>query len=255
MAYSWWKVGLCLIHFLVFAQGQICRFSGYHADCRYRIDGVIMVHITATINYCNEPIDVSFQLKSDRPPQVWSHTFTNDNEIQIIPGYDKSIQMQVLLGMTDDKKLWVKADFLVESQQRTFFINDRVGLSKAESCLQLNTAGKIALGCLIVLLVVAGVLLGILLVIRHRRRLAEQENAIIQQMEVNETTNSVPGSLREPHNLGLHDNTSPVVRFSLPTIPEQNESSSDSGHVSIEMSNGNLPSDLNIDPLPRAVSI
>ncbi|XP_071078487.1 uncharacterized protein [Haliotis cracherodii] len=254
MADSLWNIGFCFIHFLIFAQGQICRFSSYNADCRYRIDGYVMVHITATINYCNDPIDVSFQLKSDNPSLVWSHTFTNDNEIQIVPGYEKSIQMQVLLRITDDKKLWVKADFLAGSQQRNF-MNERVGLSKTESCLQLNAAGKIALGCLIALLIIAGVLVVVLVVVRRWRRLADQEAAIIQQMEINESTSNVPDCLRETHDLGLYDDTSPVVRYSLPTIPEQNESSSDGGHVSIEMSNGNLPTELNIGRSPGTISV
>lgn len=115
----------------------------------------------------------------------------------------------------------------------------------------MNAAGKIALGCLVVLLLIAGVLVVVLVVVRRRRRLADQEAAIIQQME----TSNVPDCLRETHDPGLYEDTSPVVRYSLTSIPEQNESSSDSGHVSIEVSNGNLPTELNIGRSPGAISV
>ena len=45
------------------SSGNICRFHHLTSDCRYRVDGVSMIHITAEINQCNSPVDVTFTLK------------------------------------------------------------------------------------------------------------------------------------------------------------------------------------------------
>ncbi|XP_041353063.1 uncharacterized protein LOC121371321 [Gigantopelta aegis] len=216
-------------------QGQICLFYLYTADCRYRVDGVAMGHIVATIDDCNSPADVTFKITCEEPPVSWSHTYSNDNEIVDVKGFDVLVRLNVRLSRKEKKKLWVKAVFFVEGQGATSFIDEHVHLTNINNCLALNSVEKTSIALVAILFVIMTVLISSLVYMRFRVK-RRRHNGLVDSMEVDLVSENLP-SLTPPSSpnsvLGGWVYTMGFKRVHyLPTITEQSETQSTSADMS-----------------------
>lgn len=162
-----------LLFVYVEGQGEICTFYHLEANCRYRIDGICLSEITASIDQCSDPIKVKFTISCERDPVVrFSHTFTTPDTIVSVVGFYTDVKLRVRLRMKEGGILNVEADVMAYGQSHTDLMNDDVKLhSLEEACGSLNEAGKIAIGVMAGLFVIAGIMLVVLLVIRRQRNI------------------------------------------------------------------------------------
>lgn len=170
-------------------QNEICAFYHLDANCRYRIDGICLSEITVSIDQCTEPLQVKFTITCARDPVVrFSHTFSAPDTLVAVHGFYKDVKLRVRLKMKKDDVLNVEADFKVYGLPDTDFMNDDVKIhSLEEACGSLNEAGKIAIGVMAGLFMIAGVLLVILLVIRRQRRILKatrSRSALVNEPEL-----------------------------------------------------------------------
>ncbi|XP_050418801.1 uncharacterized protein LOC126832142 [Patella vulgata] len=220
-------------------ENQICHFYKYNADCLYKLDGVSMVNIKASVNECNDPIDVTFSVLSDTPPVDWTHTFSDATDTQLIAGFDKETQLEVLLSFDNDQNIQVTAHFMVENQQKVSnFIDEKVHLTALEDCTGINKAGQIAVGCLIALLIIAGILLVILLYYRHRRRVQERQNQVLVE------------NIESPCDPDCSTCQPATVRFNAQSANQSSTNQNlSSGLVTLVLSNGHAEGSSNSLPV------
>ncbi|XP_052782312.1 uncharacterized protein LOC128218693 [Mya arenaria] len=149
---------------------EICRFNSLEVDCRYKIDGVTVSHITGRIEPCDDPVSVTFEITSDQYPVDFTYTFESSSRV-MVPRFPLEVFLEVNLDVLGDKKLHVEADFQVFGLPDADFINEEVDLSVVlERCL--NAAARIAIGFMCGLLAIVVAMLIILLVIRHKKNKA-----------------------------------------------------------------------------------
>lgn len=169
------KILLAVSVLFAFVKGQneVCKFYHQEANCRYKIDGICLSEITASIDQCTDPIQVKFTITCERNPVVrFSHTFSAADTLVTVRGFYQDVRLRVKLRMKESDLLNVEADLLVYELPDTDLINDDIKIhSLEEACGSLNNAGKIAIGVMAGLFVIAGILLVVLLWIRRQRRI------------------------------------------------------------------------------------
>lgn len=195
----------------VFVKGQneVCKFYGLEAQCRYRIDGICLSAITATIDQCTDPLQVKFTVSCERNPVVrFSHTFTGEDSIVTVRGFYQDVSLRVRLRMKKSDLLNVEADFIVYNLPDTDFINDDVKLRALEEvCGSLNEAGKIAIGVMAGLFVIAGILLIVLLWIRRQRNIQKANQSRTVLVNEQERTDPNPSRLSTIEETGFEEDS------------------------------------------------
>lgn len=197
-----------LLSVFVNGQNEVCAFYHLNASCRYRIDGICLSEITVTIDQCTDPIQVKFTITCERDPVVrFSHTFSAPDTLVAVHGFYKDVKLRVRLRWKKNEILNVEADFKVYGLPDTDFMNEDVKIhSLEEACGSLNEAGKIAIGVMAGLFVIAGILLIVLLVIRRQRKLltaTQSRSALVNEPEL--LTETTPQRLSRIEESGLEE--------------------------------------------------
>uniref|UniRef100_A0A0K2TCM2 Uncharacterized protein n=1 Tax=Lepeophtheirus salmonis TaxID=72036 RepID=A0A0K2TCM2_LEPSM len=136
---------------LIYDSSYACKFEGLIASCHKNVGG-IPLQISARINHCHSPLDISFLIKSPRhyrlgdrnEPLYWEHTYvtTNHEESREIPGFDKRIffclhaeekKEDIFKGPTIELVAYFRMD--EEKSESIDLIRDNVTIFNSDECL------------------------------------------------------------------------------------------------------------------------
>ncbi|XP_052103993.1 uncharacterized protein LOC127737389 [Mytilus californianus] len=165
---------IILCYFVSVVQGVICLFYHLKSDCDYRLDGFAMSRIQATINECNDPVDITLRITCEKPKLDWSRTFTGAIDTEEVPGYWQNIYLQVKQQYSSSsKKYGIQVTVLSEKFKNVEIMNSTLKLY-GESCSVLNPRAQIAVAILGTLagLAVIGIIVVIILKKRRERALS-----------------------------------------------------------------------------------
>ncbi|XP_063430904.1 uncharacterized protein LOC134712866 isoform X1 [Mytilus trossulus] len=150
-------------------QGVICLFYHLKSDCDYRLDGFAMSRIQATINECNDPVDITLRISCEKPKLDWRRTFTGAIDTEEVPGYWQKIYLQVKQQYSSNsKKYGIQVTVLSEKFKNVEIMNSTLKLY-GENCSVLNERAKIAVAILGTLAGLAVIGIIVVMILKKRR--------------------------------------------------------------------------------------
>ncbi|XP_064639674.1 uncharacterized protein LOC135495156 [Lineus longissimus] len=161
-----------------------CEFHDYLSSCHLIIGGRFPSQITATINHCNDPVDVSISVMSDVHRISWSHTFGNHHESQEVNGFRRNVRLNVFLYQEKQKhSVDIKAVFDIDEVSDPFFLNSTVHISKATSCGILNGAAGLTTLVIFIVIILCLFIVVPSIIWYKRRQHIRMRNALVEHME------------------------------------------------------------------------
>lgn len=229
-----------------------CSFDGLLAQCPMVLGGH-HVDVSARINHCHSPVDVSFLVvaNNDRNPSsqntdmslrhrpfYWHYTYvtTNHPESREMPGYGQRVLLHVVADTRTErggtaKRLKLKAQFLIDghTDQSLTFVDDEVRLPHFDDCefaRKEDQVGNIALGCIVTVIVLCVIGLVGLWFFRPRKG-GDDEIDLVNNME---RPHMSPQRSTIPEDSNVH--------YVVPRPEETKENNSEELSVYISTPNG-----------------
>lgn len=238
----------------IVAVSSACEFDGLLASCPMTLGGH-HVQVSARINHCHTPIDVTFlvQATNDRTrsanntqdnlrhrPLFWHYTYvtTNHPESRDLPGYGRRIMLHMLASTRTElgghaQRMNLKAQFLVDGQTNAglTFVDDNVRIPHFDDCQYVqeeDKIGNIALGCIVTVILLCFVGLAGLWLFRPKKA-SEDELDLVGHMERNQSS---PSRRRQ-----IDSHPVDIVHYVVPK-PNDQEHSKEEIKVYVSTSNG-----------------
>uniref|UniRef100_T1INB8 Integrin alpha-2 domain-containing protein n=1 Tax=Strigamia maritima TaxID=126957 RepID=T1INB8_STRMM len=197
---------LLLLLYNAYQAEMYCQFEGYRAACNVYLRKGVMTKVTAVINHCNVPIDVTFFIKSDEPQVEWDYTFisTNPPQSEAISGFT----VPVLLSVDLEKKreqIVVKANFHVNEFKDVPLLNNKIQIKSFADCafgFSPKNTGHIIIGVVLTLLLFAVSGSIICWICYRRKKTGAELVALVDDMEAE---SSQPSSSTSTSTIRLSD--------------------------------------------------
>lgn len=104
---------------------------------------------------CNHPVDTTFALEEINSTWVWEHTFASADETHLLEGLPINTELHVALETDGEDELYVQANFVIQGELVSPFLDTEVELKSCDNNRATNTYLPLVIAAILFILIAA----------------------------------------------------------------------------------------------------